>query len=274
MASSAIGKFGWSCLLVAALLGGCAPRPTGDFGRARPSYTHDVLLPEAGKVLADARDEPVSSFNLTDQETQMHNRVWRFLVAPHTKDWFFDYATELQRTRIAVDLDTRFDIDRYYNWLRRTEYQSSRVRYSTVGRHIEADLDTVPGTFLAICAVIEVDRQRAIAAATLSSVGAGERADVAARKAENTARIDWFVRALDYRFQSYNFALNQLLVETPHEQSVEVDAVLRRMADFVSRAKRRDFCGGAGALIVGRSQGTIPSRYQTQHIDREVVLPK
>ncbi|MDF2799339.1 MAG: hypothetical protein K0R85_2083 [Devosia sp.] len=272
--ASIAGKLGWSGVLIAVLLAGCGPRPTGDFGRARPSYTHDVLLPEAGKVLADARDEPVSSFNLTDQETEMHDRVWRFLVAPHAKDWFFDVATELQRTRIAVDLDTRFDIDRYYNWLRTTPYQSSRVRYSTVGRHIEADLDTVPGTFAAICAVIEVDRQRAIAVATLSSVGPKERADVAARHAENTQRISWFVRALDYRYQSYNFALNQLLVETPHEQSVAVDETLRQLAGWVSRAGRGDFCAGAGALIGGRAQGAIPSRYQTQIIDREVVLPK
>ena len=53
-----------------------------------------------GKLLADARGEAVSNFNQTDQEDEMHNRVWRFLMAPHAKDWFYDTAVEWQRTRL------------------------------------------------------------------------------------------------------------------------------------------------------------------------------
>ncbi|MDB5623045.1 MAG: hypothetical protein JWR39_1608 [Devosia sp.] len=266
--------WGVACLLATALLGACTPRPTGDFGRARPSYTHDVALPAVGRVFADARDEPVSSFNLTDQEEEMHNRVWRFLVAPHAKDWFFDFATELQRTRIAAELDSRFGVDRYYLWLHNTAYQSSPVRYSTVGRHIAADLDTLPDTFAAICAVIEVDRQRALAAAELRSIGPLARADMLARRAENNTRIDWFVRALGYRYGAYNYALDQLLVETPHAQSMAVDEALRRLAGFVSRAERRDFC--AGVIVAGgeRGRAALPSRYESQWIDREVVDQK
>ena len=268
------GRLGLTCLLVAALLGACAPRPTGDFGRARPSYTHDVALPMVGKVLADARDEPVSSFNVADEEKEMHNRVWRFLVAPHAKDWFFDFATELQRTRITGSLDLNFAIDRYYTWLHDTDYQSSGVRYSTVGRHIAADLDTLPDTFIAICAVIELDRQRAVAASGLSSIGAETRADAAARHAENEIQINWFVRALDYRYDSFNYALNQLLVETPDQRSMAVDEALRRLGVFVERAVRRDFCGEGARVNGARSGATLPSRYQTQRIDTEVVLIK
>ena len=261
-------------MLAAALLAGCAPRPTGDFGRARPSYTHDVALPKVGKVLADARDEPVSGFNLADQEREMHNRVWRFLVAPHAKDWFFDYATELQRTRIAGELDTRFGVERYYTWLHNTAYQSSGVRFSTVGRHITTDLDTLPLTFAAICAVIELDRQRAVAASGLSSIGAETRADAAARHAENQMQISWFVRALDYRYQSYSYALDHLLVETPDQRSIAVDDALRKLGVFVGRAARGDFCGEGGAAGHRSGREVLPSRYKTQRIDNEVVLQK
>ena len=230
-------------------------------------------MPAAGEFLAANRGEPVSSFNQTDQEVEMHDRVWRFLVAAHAKDWKFDSAVELQRTRIVPPRDERFTIERYYQWLSRTEYRSSRTRYSTVGRHITADIDTLPTTFIAICRVIEIDRQRAIAYGTLGRdlpPRVGE--EVAARKYENDAFIAWFVRALNYRHSSYDFALDNLLVETPHEQSLAVDEALRRMAVFVARANRGDFCSDG---LAGRGQGKviIPSRYQHSG-DTEIVLPK
>ncbi|MGB3338102.1 MAG: hypothetical protein WBA73_13080 [Devosia sp.] len=260
-------------LALTAILAGCVARPVGDFGRAAPSWTHDTAMPAAGDFIAANRGEPVSSFNKTDQEEEMHDRVWRFLVAPHAKDWQFDSAVELQRTRIVRPRDERFTIERYYQWLSRTEYASSRTRYSTVGRHVTADIDTLPTTFIAICKVIEIDRQRAIAYDGLGHdlpPRIGE--EVAARKYENDAFIDWFVRALNYRYSSYDFALDNLLVETPHEQSLAVDDALHRMSAYVTRANRRDFCAGVDASH-GNGGVVIPSRYQHTG-DTEIVLPK
>jgi hypothetical protein len=264
-----------SVLALAGLAAGCMARPVGDFGRAAPSWTHDTAMPYAGKMIADGRGEPVSNFNQTDQEDEMHNRVWRFLVAAHAKDWFYDTAVEWQRTRIIPARDTQFSVERYYRWLKSTSYQSSRTRYATVGRHIAADLDTVPTTFISICEVIEVDRQRAIALQGLSGLGPAEAANVAARKSENDMHIAWFVRALTYRYQSYSYALDHLLVETPHEQSLAVDDELRQMSLWVDRANRWDFCGGDGGHFRhGGGQAVIPSRYETLVIDREAGLPR
>jgi hypothetical protein len=260
-------------LALAAILAGCVTRPVGDFGRAAPSWTHDTAMPAAGEFMAANRGEPVSSFNKTDQENEMHDRVWRFLVAAHAQDWQFDSAVELQRTRIVAPRDERFTIERYYQWLSRAEYQSSRTRYSTVGRHITADIDTVPTTFAAICKVIEIDRQRAIAYDGLGhDLPPRIAEEVAARKYENDAFIDWFVRALNYRYSSYDYALDNLLVETPHEQSLAVDEALRRMSVYVNRANRREFCASATA---GQGGGdvVIPSRYQHTG-DTEIILPK
>jgi hypothetical protein len=258
---------------LALLLTACVSRPVGDFGRAAPSWTHDVGMPATGNMIANNRREPVSSFNKTDQETEMHDRVWRFLVAAHGKDWQFDAAVELQRTRIVRPRDENFTIERYYNWLKRSAYQSSRTRYATVGSHITADIDTVPSTFAAICRVIEIDRQRAIAYDGLrNQVPPRLAGEVAARKYENDAFIDWFVRALNYRYSSYDFALDNLIIETPHEQSLAVDEALRRLSAYVTRANRRDFCNGAGSSA-GQGGVVIPSRFQHRG-DTEVVLPK
>ena len=264
-------------LIVLAALAGlataCVSRPVGDFGRAQPSVMHDQVMPYIGSHIAANRKEPVSNLNQTDQEREMHDRTWRFLVAAHSRDWMFDTSVELQRTRIGRASDHKYTNERYYNWLRTTPYQSSPTRYNTVGRHIMADIDTLPTTFLSICAVLEVDRQRRVALAELPGIEPSVANNVAARRVENQWHIDWFVRALNYRYQSYAYALDHLLVETPHEQSMGVDENLRRMRPFVDRANRGDFCsGGAGGSRAGTV--TIPSRFQTMVPDREIVDQK
>jgi hypothetical protein len=274
-ASASVSRRLWpiGVIAVTVLLAGCVARPVGDFGRAQPSVLHDTVMPYAGELIATNRKEPVSNFNQTDQEREMHDRTWRFLIAAHSRDWLFDSSVELQRTRIGPARDFTYTTERYYAWLRTTTYQSSTTRYSTVGRHILADLDTVPTTFTSICAVLEVDRQRRVALAELSGIEQSVADNVAARRTENQWHIDWFVRALNYRYDSYSYALDHLLVETPHEQSMGVDENLRRLRLWVDRANRGDFCvDGAGA---GQGSGvTIPSRFQTMVVDDEVVPQK
>jgi hypothetical protein len=259
--------------LAALTLAACGPRPVGDFGRPGPSYAHDVLMPAAGDRLAEGRGEPVSDFNLTDEEEEMHDRVWRFLVAAHARDWSYDFVAELQRTRITPINSRRFGIDRYYRWLRTTEYRSSTVRYATMRRHILADIDTLPGTFAAICAVIEIDRQRTAALRALPRISPAMAAEAAERKAENDMYVGWFISKLNYRYQSYDYALDHLLVETPHEESVAVDHELERLAGFVVRANQYDFCG-RGAAGHGYDAPVIPSRFQRLVVDDEVVVRK
>jgi hypothetical protein len=62
-------------------------------------------------------------------------------------------------------------------------------------------------------------------------------------------------------------------VETPHEQSLADDEALRLMSGYVDRDNPSDYCGDVGAGKQ-RSDVVIPSRYETQVIDREIVLPK
>lgn len=250
-------------VVLVGMLAACGTRPIGDFGRAQPGVLHDEILPAIGKTRAELAGEPASNFNLTDQEREMHDRVWRFLVAPHAKDWFFDFSVELQRTRLTGPRDQKFTPDRYYRWLRQTEFASSRVRYKTVADHVDADLDTMPSTFRSICAAIEVDRQRGIAAREIASLGEGTRASAFERKAENDIKIGWFVRAVSYRYDSYGFALDQLLVETPHEEAIELDGMLSELGIYVERAKRGDFCSASTGPVY-KDNGALPSRVLMQ----------
>lgn len=234
----------------------CA-RPAGDFGRPQPGVLHDEIMPAVGKARAEIAGEPVSSFNITDDEAEMHDRVWHFLVAPHADDWFMDTVVELQRTRIAGPNASRFEPGRYYRWLRRTHYQSSHVRYRTVADDARTDADLAPSTFVSICKVLEIDHRRAVASRDMSGLAWEE---VVARQAENAMFIDWFTRSLRYRYDAYNVALDHLLVETPHEDAMETDARIGDLAFYVERAERGEFCLEAGLHIETYEKRAIPSR--------------
>jgi hypothetical protein len=241
------------------LLGGCA-RPTGDFGRAADDPIHDELLPTLGKQRARAAGEPVSAFNLSDQEQEMRDRVWRYLVAPHAYDWFGDAAAELQRTRLAPVRARPLPVDRYYRWLHGERFASSRTRYARIADDVDADIGTLPATFRSICAVLEIERQRGVAANGLPGLEDEVARNAAARQAENHMVIDWFGRALANRYESYGYALDHLLVETPHEAAVGTNGRLSSLAIYVEAAGRGDYCDTRFASGAGPDAIVIPSR--------------
>ncbi|RYE87147.1 MAG: hypothetical protein EOP19_05025 [Hyphomicrobiales bacterium] len=242
------------------VVAGCsASRPTGDFGRARESVLHDEMMRAVGNLKrAHVDKKPVSNFNQTDQEREMHDRVWRYLTAAHAKDWSFDVSVEFQRTRIGVT-DHKFKTDRYYKVISSDRYASSRVRYATMADHISIDIDLMPTTFRSICAVIEVDRQRAVAAAEIIGLEPAMRQQQRDRRAENDEKIGWFVRAIRYRYESFTYALEHLLVETPHEEAVRVDGLLSQLLGWVEQGERGDFCSQAG-IYAEAGNGKVPSR--------------
>jgi hypothetical protein len=120
---------------------------------------------------------------------------------------------------------------------------------------------------------MEVERQRGGAGATLAGRGPVEAAESRARKAENDQSIAWFVAMLNYRFESYDYALDHLLVETPAPQSVTVDYELTRLSHYVARANAHDFCAGA-TWRHAEHGASIPSRFATQAVDNEVIAIK
>lgn len=243
-------------LVVLVALSGAA-EAAGDFGRAERNFLTQDLMPAIGEKRAWIAGETISSFNLTDQETEMRDRIWRYLVAPHAYDWFGDVMVELQRTRIIPISRETAPPDRYYKWLHETRFASSRVRYSRVNEDVIADLGMMPDAFRAICAVIEVDRQRGLAVTEIAGLEAEMRVNVSARRDENQALIDWFVRAVTHRYASYSYALDHLLVETPHEEAIGLNGSLSDLAVWVDAAQAGDFCSGIGG---GHDGGAVTIR--------------
>ena len=245
-------------MLLTLVLAGCA-RPVGDFGRAEDDPLHDG----AASALRTVRDlrEPGSVFNLTDQEQEMRDRVWRYLVAPQAYDWFGDTVAEVVRIGFKAPKLKPTPKDRYYLWLHGTGFASSRVRYSRLGDDVEADIGTMPGTFASICAVEGIDRQRGIAANGIANLEEKMKHGAMARQAENRAAIGWFTAAVRARYDAYSYALDHLLVETPHEEAVAVDGRLSDLLVYVEAAESGDFCSPDGAGTPRIYVPVVGSRY-------------
>lgn len=246
-------------ILLLLTLTACA-RPVGDFGRAERNVLNDEVMPALGNYLSKG-----SAFNLADQEIEMRDRVWRYLVAPHAYDWFGDVAVEFQRTRIVPVTNKHMQVAKYYGWLHSERFASSRVRYTRLEEDAIDDIGMMPSAFLSICAVIELDRQRGVASNQVVGLEDEVAINAAKRHADNRVVIDWFVRSVAYRYESYSYALDHLLVETPHEEAVGANARLSELAVWIEAAERGDFCSSHGiardggkTVIRSRVQSSVP----------------
>lgn len=216
-------------------------RPTGDFGRAEPSFLHDTLLPAAGNLVASqVRKEPVSGFPLTDDERELRSRAWAFVRAPHVRDWWLDTLVEGERTRILPILKggdamapeivamfpeitlpliaPAYDRSRYHRYLLSDGRASTETLWTRVIDDASADTALIP-PFCDVAARVrrsDVERLGALRRQRLVEAGLHEGAE--ARVWENEETIAWVWQALGYRASSYRYAIDHFQVEAPSGQ--------------------------------------------------------
>jgi hypothetical protein len=230
-------EIGFLTVGLACLLAACG-RPTGDFGRAEPSYLHDTILPALGKAVAvQGRGTTVSGFPMTADEIELRDRSWNFVRAPHVRDWWLDTLVEGERTRIlpilrgegqlSPDLaqgfprwslpllNPAFDASRYHRYLLSDAFISTEARWQKLISDIGADTALVP-PFCDVAARVRradvgrisaVNRQRE----TTTALGA----EAMARVSDNQDVMSWVWQAIGYRLTSYRFAIDHMEIETP-----------------------------------------------------------
>lgn len=266
-------KAGGMLAVVLVAVAACG-RPTGDFGRAAPSYLHDTLLPAAGDLIASqARKEPVSAFPLTDDEIELRNRAWAFVRAPHARDWWLDTLVEGERTRIlpilkgdgAMSPETAamfpeialpliapaYDRSRYHRYLLSDGRRSTETLWTRVTDDARADTALVP-PFCAVAARVrraDVERLGALRRQGLVEASLHEGAE--ARVWENEETISWVWQALGYRGASYRYAIDHLEVEAPSGQLVTAE---RALAELLGVR-----CFGAPAMRT--AMPSVPARH-------------
>lgn len=225
----------------------------GDFGRA-PFRHVEPSYPTARNI---GSDRP--SLLVTDEEQEMLDRFWRFMRMPDGHHWDDGGPKQQAGRGSAPQGDWRGPIDRYFLWLKQTRFASSHTRFNALTDAIEADLGTLGETFRAICVVLDLDDRRSIALAGLS-VQTSTANGVLLRHNENVRLVRWFAAALGFRYQSYSFALDHLLVETPHEEARRSDIALTDLATWTAAAEREDFCGDGPGAYDAEPQAAIRGR--------------
>ncbi len=223
---------------------------TGDLGRPEKPGIGEEVLSTLGRQRARLNSELVSSFNATDEETEMRNKAWVLIYPPHASDWTsatlrdflptnFSFGlhvfTEAQRLRLTPAIDEAFDSRMYYDILRAKNYTSHHTRYDRVINDIEKDRKALAAFLPAAQKVVEMDEHRMQALGRLADMRPGEMQGAYARVDENRRFIGWVWRALQSRMRAYAHAIKRLEVETPSykvkDANFALDALYREVQE-------------------------------------------
>lgn len=211
--------------LVALLLAGCVQ--TGDFGRPRAGVAADGLA-VTGSVSASLRGELVSPFPFTDDEQEMRDRAWRFLMPAQERSWFERALAELTRTRILPAVAHPADPAAYGHALAGEPARSPASRYRRLSEDIQADHALVAPFIRTATRVAAADQVRLRSFPYVRGPDDWDLAGAAARVAENRCLAAWVAAEWHRRAASYRFALERLLIETPQAQAVPTERAIAR----------------------------------------------
>lgn len=241
---------------------------TGDFGRPRPSVWNDLVLPAAGSAAAAARGEPVSPYPYTDDEEELRDRAWRFLMPAHERSWLERSVAEWVRTRILPVAAQPRDRTSYHRALLSEDFRSPASRYRRLSEDAVAD-GKLLGPFAAVAVrVLAADRLRRRSLPFIDGVTEKEAGNALARVAENRCLIAWVVEETAGRAERYRYALERLFMEAPQPESVAAE---RAVMAFDAHRRTLDGLGAptlpacAAVDRVGGPGEGAPPRYLPRH---------
>lgn len=234
--------------LLAVAAAGCVE--TGDFGRPKATVWSD-LTERTGTVAATLRGEPVSGFVLTDDEAELRNRAWRFLMPAHERAWFTRALSELTRTRVLPASMHPVNPAVYHANLMGGELRSPVSRYRRLAEDILADAKLV-GPFAALAGrVIEADRVRLAALPHVGDLRVAEIRRAAARVAENRCLVVWVRHEAGARLAAYRYSLEHLVIEAPQTEAIGAERALPVLASQIERLAELPVTGPAGSCPEG-----------------------
>lgn len=225
-----------------------------DFGRGEESLIEKRVLPLLGGFVARFRGDPVSYFNLTDEEKLLRQQARHLVAPPHARDWLHAVVERVQRYRVTATMDLHLSTNAYYAYLRSDRFRSTAGRYRRLSADIATDAALVPAFFALAGRVIATDVMR-IEAADLYGPGAPGRFSLQspivrpltsvqtaaqARVFENRELIDWADRAVAFRIESYRSAIERISIEEPDARAGYADGELQRL-ELIFRKAQIDY---------------------------------
>ena len=256
-------------LILTSALSACSTE--GDFGRRQPSVLTDSLLPAAGRVAAAYNGEAVSEFRLTDDEKELRDRSWRFLMPASSSDVFGSILTQMRFVRLLPGQFAPLRSESYFKGLMKTDWRSSRPPYRQLIDDMAADRALLEPFFACADRVLAADRLREKSLAHIAGLQPIERENAQARMAENQHLLWWADDALEIRVDAYEYALGRLYIEVPDQAAVEAERNLTAL-EAMAGLPHRPFGKQAPGDVAQASPGPIAHKgYYPWAEDPEVL---
>jgi hypothetical protein len=220
------------------LVGGCVD--TGDFGRPRPSIWNDGLT-FTGSLVAGVRGEAVSSNPITNDERELRDRAFRYLMPAAAHSAFEEALANIVRTRF---------LSRNLLPVDAPSFRSPTSRYRRLSDDIYADRALLAPFHEIAGQVLSADRVRGKTMAHVVDLNSVERAEAVNRMVENVALIAWVREALAVRICQYRYAVEHLTVAAPQADAVPVERTLKALEQEFTMLERLDI----GPLVGGERQ--------------------
>jgi hypothetical protein len=230
---------GGACLL---LLAACGRNDMGDFGRRADNTVTNTILPSAGLVSAWWRGDPTSLYPFTDDEMEMRDRAWRFLMPSHDKANLQQAIAELSYTRVLPPIP-HSGRNHYHLLLMAEDYRSVASRYAKLGQDVEADRLLMLPFSQAAAKVCAADRVRALALNDVKEMTHRQREQAVARIAENRMLVDWVRRDMREKSAAYRYALEHVTIEAPMREAIRAEQALVALEGAQQTLDYWDGCG-------------------------------
>lgn len=243
-------------VLVTLPLTGCL-NTTGDFGRAQKGFTEDVLLPFTGTVSGRLRGEPVSFYALTEDEKELRNRAWNFLMPekdapagtwqqdhqsfyhilpPREPDITLYHRTIMGGPQFGTQIGDSPIARRVSNPA--GSFTSLVSRYNRVRDRVMADHALIPYFKLIANQVTQADHVRSKSLEHVGNLTEEQRSEAQARMCENAliiARVNW---AFFDKAEQYRYSLEHLMVEGPEREAIPAERTLMAYENDIGKFTR------------------------------------
>jgi hypothetical protein len=224
------------------VLSACSTSDTGDFGRRADNTITNSVLPKAGLVAAWWRGEPTSLYPFTDDEIEMRDRAWRFLMPSHDKANLQQAIGELAYSRVLPPIP-HSGRNHYHLLLMAEDYKSVASRYQKLGSDIEADRLLMVPFSQAAARVCAADRVRVQALNDVKELTHIQREQAVARIAENRMLVDWVRRDMREKAAAYRHALEHITIAAPMREAIRAEQALVAMESAQQTLDYWDGCG-------------------------------
>lgn len=236
-------------------LSGCYTA-TGDFGRPVQGVWENSVLPFTGTVSARLRGEAASWYALTEDEKELRNRAWRFLMPETDAPGLTQLQDHYAFHRLLPARDS--DMTLYHRtimggpflgggigyspgwraWTTGQNFASLTSRYNRVRDAINADHLLIPHFKLVSAQVIQADHVRAKSLHHIGYLTEEQREEALKRICENAmiiARVQW---AYHDRAAQYRYSLEHLLVEGPEREAIPAEKTLMAFEADIGRYRK------------------------------------